>query len=139
MTFHFRVKAVFDVTLVSASLYNVTPLGWQSPWGVVGARRGVGKAGPPRWVVQAICEWVQLAGVGAEVPWEHVWKQGPRMAACHGASTGEGAGREAELASLAALGASPGLRGVQTSVPWCLSVPKEPWLLLRRALHHLGV
>lgn len=61
------------------------------------------------------------------------------MAACHGASIGEGAGGEAELVSPAALGTSPGLSGVRTSIPWCLSVPKEPWLLLRGALRHLGV
>lgn len=45
-------------------------------------------------------------------------ERGARMAACHGASTWEGAGREAEPASSAALGLSPGLGGVGTSSPW---------------------
>lgn len=61
------------------------------------------------------------------------------MAACHGASMGEEAGGDAELASPTALGPPPGLGGVWTSGPWCLSVPEVPGLLLRGALHHLGV
>lgn len=61
------------------------------------------------------------------------------MAACHGANAGEGAGGEAEPASPAALGLSPGLGGVGTSGPWCLSVPEFLQLLLRGALLCLGV